>query len=74
MPLEASMATVKTGNPIAVIQPIRYGRRASSLEARLADLASRGVITLPSRKPRKGSRLITPTGPPLSRAILEDRR
>ena len=68
------MATVKTGNPIAVIQRIRHGRRASSLEARLADLAASGVVSLPNRKPRKGGRLITLKGPPLSRAILEDRR
>ena len=68
------VVVTERGNPIAVIQPIRHGRRASSLETRLADLADRGVVTLPSRKPRKGGRLITLKGPPLSSAILEDRR
>lgn len=68
------VVVTERGNPIAVIQPIRHGRLALSLEARLADLAARGVVTLPSRKPRKGGRLITLKGKPLSRTVLEDRR
>lgn len=68
------VVVTERGNPIAVIQPIRHGRRASSLEARLADLAARGLVTLPSRKPRKGGRLITVKGSSLSRTVLEDRR
>ncbi len=68
------IVVTERGNPIAVIQPIGQGRRASSLEARLAGLAARGVVTLPSRKPRKGGRLITVKGTPLSRTVLEDRR
>lgn len=62
------------GNPIAVIQPIRAIKGASSLEARLAALAARGVLTLPSRRPRGRTRLVTLKGAPLSRTVLEDRR
>jgi prevent-host-death family protein len=68
------IVVTERGNPIAVIQPIRHGRRATSLEARLAGLAARGVVTLPSRKPRKGGRLVTVKGQPLSHTVLEDRR
>jgi prevent-host-death family protein len=62
------------GNPIAVIQSLGKGKPASSLEARLAELAARGVVTLPSRRARKEGRLIALKGAPLSRTVLEDRR
>ena len=68
------VVVTERGNPIAVIQPICQGRHASSLEARLAELAARGVVTLPGRKARKGGRLVSVKGPPLSRTILKDRR
>jgi len=68
------IVVTERGNPIAVIQPIRHGRRASSLEARLAELAARGVVTLPTRRGRKGGSPITLKGAPLSRTVLEDRR
>ncbi|HYR46929.1 MAG TPA: type II toxin-antitoxin system prevent-host-death family antitoxin [Thermoanaerobaculia bacterium] len=68
------IVVTERGNPIAVIQPIRHGRRATSLEGRLAELAARGIVTLPNRKARKGSRLVIVKGAPLSRTVLEDRR
>jgi prevent-host-death family protein len=68
------IVVTERGNPIAVIQPIRAAKRASGLEARLASLAARGVVTLPSRRPRRRVRLVTVKGPSVSRAVLEDRR
>lgn len=68
------IVVTERGNPIAVIQSLRKARPASSLEARLAGLAARGVVSLPSRKARKGGRLIALKGAPLSRTVLEDRR
>ena len=62
------------GTPIALIQPIRSADRAVSLEARLASLAARGVIALPTRKPLRRIRLAKVSGEPLSKTIVEDRR
>lgn len=41
------------GKPIAVIQPIHSAVAVVSLQARLAELAARGLITLPTCKPLK---------------------
>ena len=38
------------GKPIALLQPILSAETPVSLEARLAKLAARGVVTLPTRK------------------------
>jgi prevent-host-death family protein len=62
------------GQPIAVIQPIGAVRRSGTRETRLAGLASRGLITLPTRKPLKRVRAVEVSGEPVSRTILEDRR
>ena len=68
------IVVTERGSPIAVIQPIRAARRSTSLEARLGALAARGVVTVPTRKPRAKIRPVTLKGPPLSRTVLEDRR
>jgi len=62
------------GQPVAVIQPIQYAEPTVSLETRLARLAARGLVTLPSQKPLERVRRVTASGPPLSRIILSDRR
>lgn len=62
------------GRPIALIQPIRSAERIVSLEARLARLAARGLLTLPTHKPLSRVRPVEASGPPVSRIILEDRR
>ena len=62
------------GKPIAMIQPIQAVAQAVSLDARLAQLAARGLLTLPTRKPLKRMSLARVTGPPTSKTILEDRR
>lgn len=70
----AEVVVTERGHPIAVIQPIRDATRTASLEARLAVLAARGVVTLPSRRPRKRRALVKIKREPVSRAVLEDRR
>lgn len=62
------------GRPIALIQPIGSVERVTSREAKLAKLAARGLITLPTRPPLKRVRLVKVSGVPISKAILEDRR
>ncbi len=68
------IVVTERGHPIAVIQAIGSSKRASSLEARLAALAARGVITLPRRRVRRRRRLVSVQGRPLSLTVLEDRR
>ena len=68
------IVVTERGNPIAVIQPIRAAKRDSGLETRLASLAARGMITLPTGRPRKRIRRITVKGHSVSRSVLEDRR
>ena len=62
------------GKPIAVIQPIHSAVAVASLQARLAKLAAQGLVALPTHKPLKKVRMVKVSGPPISRAILEDRR
>lgn len=62
------------GHPIALIQSIQSAGQIASLDARLARLAARGLVTLPTHKPLKRVRLVRVSGPPISRTVLEDRR
>jgi len=62
------------GTPIALIQPIKTANKAASLEARLARLAARGTVTLPTQKPLKRVRLVNVSGSPISKVIVEDRK
>ena len=62
------------GKPIALIQPIRSATEAATREARLARLSALGLVTLPTRPQRKRVRPLKVGGPPVSQAILEDRR
>ena len=62
------------GCPVAVLQSLQHLDRESALETRLARLAALGIVTLPTRKGFGRSRPLRISGPPVSRAILEDRR
>ncbi len=68
------VVVTERGKPIAIIQPIESAGPVVSLQARLAKLAARGLLTLPTRKPLKKVRRVRVSGPPISRTILEDRR
>ena len=62
------------GRPVAVLRSLQHLDRASALETRLARLAALGIVTLPTRKGFGRGRPLRISGPPVSRAILEDRR
>ena len=62
------------GRPVAVLKSLQHLDLAAALETRLARLAALGILTLPSRKVFGRTRPLRISGPPVSRAILEDRR
>jgi prevent-host-death family protein len=62
------------GRPVAVLQSLQHLDRAVALETRLARLGALGIVTLPTRKGFGRARPLRISGPPVSRAILEDRR
>jgi prevent-host-death family protein len=62
------------GKPVAVLTPVGATRHVETLEAKLARLAARGVVTLPTRKPVKRVRRIKVSGRPVSETVIEDRR
>ena len=68
------VVVTERGKPIALIQPIQAAERAASLDARLAQLAAQGLVTLPTRAPLKRVRLVKVAGAPISKTILRDRR
>jgi prevent-host-death family protein len=68
------IVVTERGVPIAVIQPFRAAKRAAGLEARLAVLAARGVVTLPNRRRRRRIPRVAVTGLSVSRTVLENRR
>ena len=68
------VVVTERGRPVAVLRPIHCTDQPQSLEAQLARLAAQGLVVLPTRKPLKRVRRVKIDGPPLSKAILEDRR
>ncbi len=68
------VVVTERGKPIALLRPVLSEEKPVSLEARLAKLAARGLVTLPTQKPLKRVRLVKVSGTPISRTILEDRR
>ncbi len=59
------------GRPVAELRPMV--KPASSLEARLQQLAAQGVITLGSGRPLRPFKPLRIKGPPLSQTVMEDR-
>ena len=68
------VVVTERGRPVAVLQSIQHLDRGAALETRLARLAAVGTVTLPTRKGFGRARPVRVSGPPVSRAILEDRR
>lgn len=62
------------GTPVAILRSVEHGGPPQSPMARLARLAARGSVVLPTGKPRRRFRPVKIAGPPLSQAIIEDRR
>ena len=65
---------IERGKPIALLQPIRSSAPPVSREARLARLAARGLLTLPTSRRRNAFAALRVAGRPASQIILEDRR
>jgi prevent-host-death family protein len=68
------VVVTERGKPIALLRPVLAEERSVSLEAKLARLAARGLVTLPTQKPLKKVRSVKVSGTPISRTIIEDRR
>ncbi len=68
------IVVTERGKPVALIQQLESAKKIKSPEARLAHLASRGFLILPSRKPLKKIRRLKVSGKPVSKIISEERR
>ena len=68
------IVVTERGKPIARIRPIQSADDVASREAKLATLAAKGVVTLPTRPLPKKVRPVKISGRPLAATILEDRR
>jgi prevent-host-death family protein len=68
------IVVTERGKPVAVLTPIGAERRVETVEAKLARLAARGIVTLPTRKPMKRVRRVGVSGTPVSQTVVEDRR
>ncbi len=62
------------GKPVAVIHSLDKMESVDTLDARLASLAAKGMITLPTRPRVAKIRRVKVGGTPLSVQILNDRR
>lgn len=69
------VVVTERGRPIAEIRPLgRLPPSACAVDVRLAELAARGVLALPTRKRPKPFRPVELRGLPCSATIIEDRR
>lgn len=68
------LVVTERGKPIALIQPIRSASPVLSREARLAQLAARDLLMLPTGRRRNTFSPVRVTGRPASQIIIEDRR
>jgi prevent-host-death family protein len=62
------------GKPIAVIRPAEGSLPATSIEAKMTELAQEGKILLPRRKFLSKIPPIRISGKPISATVLEERR
>jgi prevent-host-death family protein len=62
------------GKPIAVIRPTESNLPATSLEAKLTQLAGEGRILLPRKKFLSKIPMIKISGQPISATVIEGRR
>ncbi len=63
------------GNPVAILHSLDQTEVSASLDEKLAALAKRGVIKLPSSDKRDMETKPVPIkGEPLSRIVIEERR
>ncbi len=70
----AEVVGTERGKPIALLQPIQAADPVVSLHARLARLAARGLVALPTQTPRRHVQVSKARGTPISTTILHARR
>jgi prevent-host-death family protein len=64
------------GSPVAILHPLDQAEIMASVEEKLASLAMRGIVKLPSKKKRldMATKAVPIKGKPLSRIVIEGRR
>ena len=70
---EQTVVVTERGRAIARIEPI-HGTEVVSLGAKLAALAARGLVRLPTAKPLRTIRAVKVTGPSMAATVTEGRR
>jgi len=68
------IVVTERGRPVVLMQALRKAKDVKSLEARLARLADRGIVTLPDRRPPAKIKPVRAPGMLASRIIVEERR
>ncbi|MGH7815984.1 MAG: type II toxin-antitoxin system Phd/YefM family antitoxin [Candidatus Binatia bacterium] len=68
------LVVTERGTPIALIRSVDRAEKIPDENAKLATLAARGLVTLPSQKPLKKIRRVKISGRPLSKKIVDERR
>ena len=68
------IVVTERGRPVAILGPIPAKSESEPREQRLARLAAHGYLSLPTTEPVKRLARVRVTGPPVSQAVLEDRR
>jgi antitoxin (DNA-binding transcriptional repressor) of toxin-antitoxin stability system len=68
------IVVTERGKPVVLMQALRAAKDVTTLEAKLAKLADRGIATLPERRPSRKIKPIQMRGMPVSRIILAERR
>ena len=68
------LVVTERGTPIALIRPVGRTEKIRDQKEKLATLAARGLVTLPTQKPLKKIHRVKISGRPLSKKIVDERR
>ncbi|HEX9800916.1 MAG TPA: type II toxin-antitoxin system prevent-host-death family antitoxin [Thermoanaerobaculia bacterium] len=68
-----SIVVTDRGRPVAILGPLPESSADESLEQRLARLAERGTLSLPSRRPARRPTRVRVRGAKLSRTVIAER-
>jgi prevent-host-death family protein len=68
------VVVTERGRPVVLIRSLRNAADVTSLEAKLARLADRGIATPPERRSAPKIQPVRAPGMPASRIIIEERR
>lgn len=68
-----SVVVTDRGRPVAILGPVPESVTGESLEQRLARLAGRGLVALPSRLPARRRTRVRVRGVSMARTVIVDR-